>query len=67
MSILAWAGRHMVNQGQEKYAAVSERLGNQAAQIIMDKLSKGELDMLERSELLTLFAGVIMLITFKVS
>lgn len=67
MSILAWAGRHMVNRGQANYEAVSERLSGQATQIIMDKLVKENLKTLEQSELLTLFSGLIMLISFKVS
>lgn len=67
MSILAWAGRHMVNRGQANYEAVSERLSGQATQIIMDKLMKENLKTLEQSELLTLFSGLIMLISFKVS
>jgi hypothetical protein len=67
MSILAWAGRHMVNRGQANYEAVSERLSGQATQIIMEKLMKEKLEMLEQSELLTLFSGLIMLISFKVS
>jgi len=67
LSILAWAGRHMVNRGQANYEAVSERLGNQASQIILDKLDREELSTMDQGELLTLFAGVIMLISFKVS
>lgn len=57
----------MVNRGQANYEAVSERLGNQAMQIISEKLGKGDLRALDRSELLTLFAGVIMILTYKVS
>ena len=66
LSILAWAGRHMVNRGQANYEAVSERLGNQASQIILDKLEREDLTRMDGGELLTLFAGVIMLISFKV-
>lgn len=56
----------MVNRGQANYEAVSERLGNQASQIILDKLDREELSTMDQGELLTLFAGVIMLISFKV-
>ncbi|ORY35758.1 fungal-specific transcription factor domain-domain-containing protein [Naematelia encephala] len=67
LSILAWAGRHMVNQGQPKYEAVSERLGSQAAQIIMEKLGNGrDPAKMEEQELLTLFAGLLMLVQFKI-
>ena len=64
LSILAWAGRHMVNQGQTKYEAVSERLGLQAAQIIMDTLARNDHD---DKVAMTLFAGLLMMVQFKVS
>lgn len=65
---LAWAGRHMVNQGQYKYEAISERLGSEASQIIMAKVdSEALLQSLDGEELMTLFAGLLMLVQFKVS
>jgi hypothetical protein len=68
LSVLAWAGRHMVNQGQLKYEAVSERLGTQASQIILDMLARDvETRVLESKELVTLFAGILMLVQYKVS
>jgi transcriptional activator protein UGA3 len=63
-SILAWAGRHMVNQGQHKFEAISERLGLQASQILLDVSGK---NMGEIQEPMTVFAGLLMLIQFKVS
>lgn len=58
----------MVNQGQLKYEAVSERLGIQASQIILDMLARDvEMRVLEGKELVTLFAGILMLVQYKVS
>jgi hypothetical protein len=70
LSILAWAGKHMVNQGQAKYEAVSERLGSQATQIIMTKLDEyknGGSAQATETERMTLLAGALMIIQFKVS
>lgn len=57
-----------MNQGQLKYEAVSERLGTQASQIILDMLARDvETRVLESKELVTLFAGILMLVQYKVS
>jgi transcriptional activator protein UGA3 len=70
LSILAWAGRHMVNQGQVKYEAVSERLGEKAGRIILAKLeewSRGATGAISETERMTLLAGALMVVQFKVS
>jgi hypothetical protein len=59
----------MVNQGQAKYEAVSERLGSQATQIIMTKLDEyknGGSAQATETERMTLLAGALMIVQFKV-
>jgi transcriptional activator protein UGA3 len=68
LSILAWAGKHMVNQGQAKYEAASERLGSQGTPIIMGKLHEyknGGSAQTTETERMTLLAGVLMAVQFK--
>jgi hypothetical protein len=69
LSILAWAGRHMANEGEIRYEAMSEKLGQKATSIIVDRLEyyqKGGLQ-LEETERMTLLAGSLMVIQWKVS
>jgi transcriptional activator protein UGA3 len=69
LSILAWAGRHMSNEGEVRYEASSERLGQEAIGLIVDRLEyfrKGSLQ-LEETERMTLLAGCLMLIQWRVS
>jgi hypothetical protein len=59
----------MVNQGQEKYEAVSERLGEKATRIVMIKLEEwagGQRGALSETERMTLLAGNLMVVQFKV-
>ena len=68
LSLLAWAGRHMVNRGQMRYEAISEKLGTQAAQILDDRMEKmADCTTADLNELLTLFAAVLMMVQYKVS
>lgn len=70
LSILAWAGRHMVNQGQVKYESVSERLGEKAMRIVLAKLEewkRGSSEIMGENERMTLLAGALMIVQFKVS
>jgi hypothetical protein len=60
----------MVNQGQIKYETVSERLGAQAAEIILEKLGgfrNGGAASATETEKMTLLAGALMMIQYKVS
>jgi len=69
LSILAWAGRHMSNEGEIRYEASSERLGKEAETLIVDRLDyhrNGSVQ-LEETERMTLLAGCLMLIQWRVS
>ena len=60
----------MVNQGQTKFEAVSERLGAKATKIVLTKLDEwknGIKGTLTEAERMTLLAGDLMIIQFKVS
>ena len=61
-SILAWAGRHMANKGQERYEVPSERLANQASQIVLERCAVVP----GPDETMTLFAALLMLVQYKV-
>jgi transcriptional activator protein UGA3 len=68
LSILAWAGRHMSNEGEIRYEASSERLGQKATGLIVDRLEyyqKGSVS-LEETERMTLLAGCLMIIQWRV-
>jgi len=68
LSILAWAGRHMSNEGEIRYEAMSDKLGDKASNIIVGRLEyyqKGNITM-EETERMTLLAGCLMLIQWKV-
>lgn len=58
----------MVNQGQVKYEAVSERLGEKATRIIMARLDEWQRGrkLLSQTEVMTLLAGDLMVVQFKV-
>lgn len=69
LGILAWAGRHMTNEGEVKYEALSERLGEEATRIITEQavqLEQGSIA-IEETTRLTLLGGLLMLIQWKVS
>lgn len=69
LGILAWAGRHMSNEGEVKYEALSERLGEEASRIIIEQaiqLEQGSI-MIEETTRLTLLGGLLMLVQWKVS
>jgi hypothetical protein len=69
LSILAWAGRHMANEGEIRYEAMSERLGGKASSIIVGRLEyyqKANIAF-EETERMTLLAGCLMVIQWKVS
>lgn len=60
----------MVNQGQVKYETVSERLGEKSGRIILAKLEDWKRDGGEgvtEAETMTLLAGALMVVQFKVS
>jgi len=68
LGILAWAGRHMSNEGEIRYEATSERLGQKATGLIIDRLEfyqKGN-STREETERMTLLAGCLMLIQWRV-
>jgi hypothetical protein len=66
-SILAWAGRHMVNQGQVRYEAISEKLSEKALGIASKRLGETTvLGGLADSERLMLLATILMSMQFKV-
>lgn len=74
LATLAWAGRHMSNLGQVKYEAMSERLGEQAREIVTgilgnlgQKQRRGQEPGLGDTEAMTLLGGLLMLVQFKVS
>jgi hypothetical protein len=59
----------MANEGEIRYEAMSEKLGQKATSIIVDRLEyyqKGGLQ-LEETERMTLLAGSLMVIQWKVS
>lgn len=68
LGTLAWAGRHMANEGEAKYEALSERLGEEASAIVLDQAQQWRIGALalEEAGLLTLVAGLLMLTQWKV-
>lgn len=58
----------MTNEGQDKYEAISERLGGQAATIVLDQASQVDPGSLavDDSVRLTLLGGLLMVIQWKV-
>lgn len=74
LATLSWAGRHMSNLGQVKYEAMSERLAEQAKGILFGILGKfttaqrrGIEQGIGETDQMTLLAGTLMLVQFKVS
>lgn len=69
LAILAWAGRHMSNEGQAKYEAISERLGGQAAALVLEQAARQEPGSMsvDDSVRLTLLGGLLMVVQWKVS
>lgn len=66
--ILALASRHMFNNGQLCFERVSERLGVEGSRLIMQKLEDlTGTEGIAEEELITLLAGLLMLIMYKVS
>jgi hypothetical protein len=68
LGILAWAGRHMTNEGEIKYEALSERLGEEATKIVTEQVVQWEHGSMatEETTRLTLLGGLLMLIQWKV-
>jgi hypothetical protein len=73
LATLAWAGRHMSNLGQVKYEAMSERLAEQAKEILFGILAglsqaqrRGKQAGVGETERMTLLGGTLMLVQFKV-
>jgi len=69
LATLAWAGRHMTNEGEMKYEALSEKLGGEATKIVAEQalqVNRRGTTMSETAQL-TLLAGQLMLIQWKVS
>ncbi|ORX39100.1 fungal-specific transcription factor domain-domain-containing protein [Kockovaella imperatae] len=65
--ILALAARHMVNKGQSSMERVSEQLGDEGSDIIMTRLRELEHDgEPKESELITLLAGLLMFLMYKI-
>jgi hypothetical protein len=58
----------MVNQGKDRYEAISERLASEARDILLQRAGKvGDGGLEDKSELMTLFGGLLMFVQFKVS
>lgn len=69
LATLAWAGRHMANQGQEQYETVSEGLASQANGIITARMGEWSTmggEWWSETECLTLLGGLLMLMQVKV-
>ncbi|KAJ2976518.1 hypothetical protein NQ176_g4911 [Zarea fungicola] len=65
--ILALASRHMFNNGQLCFERVSERLGVEGSALIMQKLEAlPSTEEMAEEELITLLAGLLMLIMYKI-
>ena len=66
--ILALASRHMVNKGQVCFERISEQLGVEGSEIIMERLKGVErIDELSEEEAITLLAGLLMHLMYKVT
>lgn len=69
LATLAWAGRHLANQGQEQYETVSEGLASQASGIITARMGEWSTmggEWWSENECLTLLGGLLMLMQVKV-
>ncbi|PWN48811.1 hypothetical protein IE53DRAFT_398972 [Violaceomyces palustris] len=76
LSILAWASKHMVNQGEDRYESTSERSGSQASseleRLLKERRSRENREdasssQIEDKEDLTLLAATLMVISFKIT
>lgn len=71
LGILAWAGRHMTNQGQSQYEALSERVAKEAADLLF-RSGQGLDQSLDpapyatKLEKLSTVGALLMLMSFKV-
>lgn len=70
LSILAWAGSHMVNQGKPRYEVVAEKLAARAQEITMDKCRDSRQSpstIITEGERMTLIGSILMLWSYKAS